>query len=350
MPRWTWILLSLLLAIAPAQAQAPHAHRAALGMGAAFSPVGELWIVALDAQGRLYAQTSRDAGRRWSAPRVLPTGGERISADGETRPKIAFGPRGQVVVSYTQPQARPHTGFIRLLRSSDGGRTFEPPVTVHEDRQPITHRFESIAFDARGTLHTVWIDKRDLEANRAAREAGGGESYRGAAIYRNESVDGGRSFGPDTKVADHTCECCRIALAPHPRGGVVAMWRHVFEPNERDHAFAWLGRSSEPVRATWDRWRLDGCPHHGPGLAAAAGGGWHAVWFGERDAQARVRYGRLGPDGAPQGEAVALPDDGAEHADVASTGRHVAIAWRSFDGRPPAGAPGSRATGAPATR
>ena len=74
----------------------------------------------------------------------------------------------------------------------------------------ITHRFESLALDAQGALHTVWIDKRDLEA---APRVGNKLAYRGAAIYRNVSLDGGATFGPDTKVADHSCECCRIALA-----------------------------------------------------------------------------------------------------------------------------------------
>jgi hypothetical protein len=269
---------------------------------------------------------SADDGRSWSAPRALAAD-ERISADGENRPKIAFGPGGVVVISYTQPLAKPYTGAIRMLRSTDGGAHFGAPFTVHADRQLITHRFEAIGFDARGTLNVLWIDKRDLEAQ--------GRAYRGAAIYRNESADGGVHFGPDTKLADHTCECCRIALAGTPDGGLAAMWRHVFAPSERDHGFARLGRpaAAEPVRATLDHWSVNGCPHHGPGLATAAGGGFHAVWFGQRDGEMRVRYGRLSDDGHPTGAAQVLPDEAAEHADVISAGPRVAIVWRSFDGR-----------------
>jgi hypothetical protein len=106
----------------------------------------------------------------------------------------------------------------------------------------------------------------------------------------------------------------------------------VFAPNERDHAFAPVQGSAEPVRATYDRWKLDACPHHGPGLAPAQGGSYHAVWFGDKAGVAAVRYGRLAANGAPIGRPVALPDPGAEHADVQSAGAHVVIAWRSFDG------------------
>jgi hypothetical protein len=56
------------------------------------------------------------------------------------------------------------------------------------------------------------------------------------------------------------------------------------------------------------------------------------VWFGERGGVAAVRYGRLGADGVPAGEARVLPDPSAEHADVVAAGRRVVVAWRSFDG------------------
>lgn len=320
------------------KARAAPRVRSALGVGAAIAPNGELWLVGLNQDGRLFTQSSKDLGVNWNAPRLLDIGNDKVSADGENRPKIAFGPERRVVISYTQPLAKPNTGEIRLLHSGDGGNSFSAPVTVHRDRQVITHRFESLAFDRNGVLHVVWIDKRDLvHAMRTAGESpdkrGKSSAYAGAAIYRNESHDGGRSFGPDIKVADHSCECCRIALTPAPAGGVAAMWRHVFEPNIRDHAFAVLGEEAKaPVRASVDGWKLDACPHHGPGLAPAVQGGYHAVWFGEKAGRVAVRYGRLAADGTPQGVAQELPDPRAEHADVTTFGRQVAIAWRSYDG------------------
>lgn len=314
--------------------------RPELGTSVAFAPDGALWLVGLNAEKQLFVQSAPAlAGAlapRWGPPRVLDTAGEVISADGENRPKLAFGPKGTVVISYTQPRAKPYTGWIRMLRSVDGGQSFSAPFTVHADRQEVTHRFDAIAFDAQGVLHTVWIDKRDLEH---APKAGKKSSYRGAAIYRNESRDGGASFGPDIKVADHSCECCRIALAVGADGVMRALWRHVFEPNVRDHGLAVLapGHEGSVVRATFDDWRIDGCPHHGPGLTLAADGGFHAVWFGIRkegaEDVAAVRYARLNPDGSARSETVlALPDEGAEHADVLAAGARVAVVWRSVEG------------------
>ena len=114
------------------------------------------------------------------------------------------------------------------------------------------------------------------------------------------------------------------------------MWRHVFEPNERDHALARLkpdGKVDSVQRATFDRWKVDGCPHHGPSLVVDAKGVRHAVWFNQKDGAGRVFYGRLipGPEIQVEGQrAVGGPR--AAHADMAAAGGRLAIAWKEFDG------------------
>lgn len=318
-------------------ARATSARKAVgLSVGAAFSPAGELWIVGLDEQSRMFVQSTPDAGKTWSARRTLDARGDAISADGENRPKIAFGRNGVVVVTYTKPLSKPYTGDIRMLRSTDAGKTFSAPFTVHDDRQLITHRFESVKFDRNGDLYVLWVDKRDAEL---ARQRGGGrrDAYDGAAIYGKVSRDGGVTFEPDMKLADHSCECCRIAIVERVDSPeLVALWRHVFPNNIRDHAFAALsnlGRERPPQRASRDEWELGACPHHGPGLANAADGGYHMVWFGQRNGVANVHYGRLDSMGTPVGVVRDLPDEMAEHADVVSAGRKVAVVWRSFDGK-----------------
>lgn len=325
---------ALLLSAAVFLAHAQHAGhgKPQLAAGAAYAPDGTLWVTGVH-HGRLFVQRRSDDGR-WEERRLLEINGETVATTGDNRPKLAFGPRGQVVLSYTRPLGKPYTGEIRMLRSDDGGRTFSAPFTVHQDRQVITHRFETIVFDARGDLYTFWIDKRDAERAWAA-NGGDTSAYDGAAIYYNVSADGGKTFGADTKLADYSCECCRIAVAAEPGQGVAVLWRHVFAGSVRDHAFAKVGTGAAPAlqRASFDGWVVKACPHHGPGFAPAADGGYHAVWFGERDARQRARYARLGRDGSPQGKVLELPDERADHADVAVAGERVAIVWRSFDGK-----------------
>ncbi len=311
---------------------ATSSKRPSLSTGVAFSPDGRLWVLGLNEKGQLFLQHQEFPGSpEFSAPRLLDTGDDEVSADGENRPKIAFGPNAWVVISYTQPLSLPYSGQIRMLRSDDGGQHFSPPFTVHDDRQIITHRFESIAFDGAGHLTTLWIDKRDQPAK------GTGLPYVGAAIYKKVSIDGGRSFGPDQKLADHSCECCRIAITANKQGQLFAVWRHVFGTQTRDHAFMSLSTPRPPLtRATYDQWEIQACPHHGPGLAAAEPTsslpeGFHMVWFGVRKQKGAVRYARLNAQGQPIEKTVRqLPDVHAEHADVLAHKNTVVVAWRSY--------------------
>ena len=328
----TLVMLLLAAGLAPAQHAGHHpagAARVALGASVAFDARGVLWAVNTG-DNQVLLRRSADAGASWSAPRPVNAVPEGIGAEGDARPKIALGPRGEIYVTWTKPLAKPYTGDIRFARSLDGGNTFSAPVTVHTDRQEITHRFDALTVARDGKLFIAWIDKRDMAA------LGKGGQYRGAAVYYAVSDDQGASFRGDFKLADHCCECCRIAMLPRDDGSVLALWRHVFEPNVRDHAVGVMhadGRASATRRVTFDTWAVDVCPHHGPSFAADAKGRLHAVWFTQGAKREGVFYGRLRTDGEPGVDALRrVGGEAAEHADIAAAGSRVVVVWKEFDG------------------
>lgn len=326
-------MVSLVLPLAGGESGHGHvgpgmgAGQSELGAGAAFDGQGVLWAVH-KVSGHIAVRRSGDLGRSWANPVLVTAAPEPTDAGGDSRPKIATGPGGELYLTWTRPLSRPYTGEVRFSRSIDGGRTFSAPVVVHRDRQEITHRFDALAVGVGGRIFVAWVDRRDGVAA-AAR----GEPYRGAAIYFAVSEDRGATFRGDFKVADHSCECCRIALVARPDGTVAAFWRHIFEPNIRDHAVATLlpdGTVAGMRRATFDDWRIDACPHHGPGLGEEDGGPLHAVWFSAAPGGGGVFYGRLregGIDGLRR-----VGGETAEHADLAVAGRRVGVAWKEFDG------------------
>lgn len=325
----------------PARAAAGHSHgtgasRASqeLGTAAAFDRNGGLWAVTKETDNGdqyLVLQRSTDMGETWSAPRRIQKTPEPIAARGEARPHIAFGSQGEIYISYTSTVARPHIGDIRFVRSVDGGQTFSAPVTVHADRTFTVHSFESMAVDPEGRIYIAWIDGRDAEQAKKRQER-----YAGSAVYYAVSSDRGATFKGDYKVADHSCECCRIGLALGPQGRPVAFWRHVFAPNIRDHALAELSPAGEvppPIRASFDDWRIDACPHHGPSLAYAPDGTRHQVWFNGKEGDGGgVQYSATKADGTAA-RPVPLGTAQAAHADIAVLGSQVAIVWKQFDGQ-----------------
>ena len=334
------IFLSLLLCV-PVFAQmshTQHAPKTELGISIAVDSDGLWWNVhkennpdktsnANDAF--LVIQTSKDAGQTWSDSIRILQNPEPISADGENRPKIAFGNQHQIYISYTKPLAKPYTGEIRFVHSADGGKTFSTPITVHHNQDLITHRFESMVIDKLGRIFIAWIDKRDAEAAKQAQQ-----KYSGAAIYYAVSNDSGKTFSADYKLADHSCECCRIALSLNNQGNPIALWRHVFDVNSRDHAFAQLsstGLANVIERATFDNWHIDACPHQGPAMAMGKDDIRYQTWFNVRGEEGGLFYAAINPNGKII-QTFTLGSAQAAHADVAVVDNNIGIVWKDFDG------------------
>lgn len=303
-----------------------------LGTGATFDKEGRLWVVTKETENAdqyVVLRSSPDMGKTWTAPvRILATP-EPVAASGEARPHIAFGNKGEIYITYTSTVARPHIGNIRFVRSLDDGKTFSTPVTVHANRDHTVHSFESMVVDGDGRITIAWIDGRDaLQAKQR------NEKYAGSALYYAVSHDRGETFAGDYKVADHTCECCRIGLSLNPDGVPVAAWRHIFAPNIRDHALAELGPKgvvSDITRVTFDDWQVDACPHHGPSIAYSQDGKRHQVWFNGKEG---AGSGALYAAGAAGKLSVPTPIGNGQgsHPDVIARKRQVAIVWKEFDG------------------
>lgn len=311
-------------------ATAQHAPaRAPLAASAAFDQAGRLWLATVK-DGHVLISRSDDLGKTFRPAVTVNAETEVIAAEGEARPKIAFGPNGALYVSYTQSLDKPYTGHIRFSRSLDGGKSFSIPITVNDNLDVITHRFDSMAVNNRGEIYLVWLDKRDQQAAMQNKQA-----YAGAAIYSAVSKDGGQSFSANRKLADHSCECCRIALAMDTDGVPVAAWRHVYGKNVRDHAIARLDANATPLRISHDDWEVDACPHHGPALSVGTDGSYHAAWFTNGKNRQGLFYARSTDKGAHFSTPLNFGNEDAQtaHPYVLSTGKSVYLAWKEFDGK-----------------
>lgn len=328
----TGVFLSLSLLVS---AQEQHcAETISLACGNAPSAVfdhdGKLWV-AFEQGEQIYVTSSDDLGASFSKPVVVNTTPEPIYAKGENRPKLAFGSRGEVLVSWTRKMPARFTGDIRFTRSLDGGKTFSQPYTVNDDGLQTSHRFDALYVTASGKIFLTWLDKRDQVRHRAQ-----GQGYHGAALYYAVSENGGESFSSNIKVADHSCECCRIAIDGYSRDEVAVMWRHIYDGTTRDHAIAILGTEgySTPVRSTIDDWQINACPHHGPDIALSDNGeSYHMVWFSSGNLHKGLYYDRFAlEDGKPNEPLSVDSRPGAGHPQVAVVDSAVFLLWKYFDG------------------
>lgn len=306
----------------------PH-HAPAKGMRTptvAFDEQSRLWRVWTD-EGHVLVSVSTDRGASWRAPMRVTRQPETIDANGESRPKIAIGPRGEVYVSWTRSGSKPYTGDIRFSRSLDGGKTFSAPRTINDDAVETGHRFDALSVGPDGTVHIAWIDKRDRDRAEAAKQP-----YEGAALYHTFSRDRGATFAANRKVKDNVCECCRVASSFDSDGSLIYVWRDIIGESIRDHAMVRLspnGTVGRVQRATSDGWKINGCPHHGPHVATASNGVMHVVWYtGVGPEGGGTFYQRLNRDGSRLGAPRRLTPAIKAHAVVHVRGSRVILAWK----------------------
>ncbi|HEX8358704.1 MAG TPA: sialidase family protein, partial [Longimicrobium sp.] len=268
--------------------------------------------------------------------------------------QVAVGPEGTVYVLWQNSREVPGRRFpasdLRLARSTDGGRTFAPAVTVNDDAGglPSSHTFHDLRVAADGAVYVSWLDSRRRDTYRAAHPrparahkghgGHGGEPEDPATpqgeIRVSRSTDGARTFGPEWVVDADVCPCCRTSLALGPDGSVYVAWRKVFAGDVRDVVVARMapgGRAfGAPVRVHADGWVFPGCPHAGPSVAVDEGGRVHVAWYTGREGRQGLWYARSDDAARSFGAPAAVLAGGwvpPSRASLAASGGEVWVAW-----------------------
>ena len=312
-----------------ASAHEGHDHGPPLAVSVALDAHGQIWRASVKDGFVLVDKALALSPLVFSEQTKLNQQAQKIGTDGDARPKIAIAKNDNVYVTWTQALPTPYSGYIWFSRSIDGGKTFSPPMIVHQDRAEITHRFDALAVSPSGRIYVAWVDKRDLIAAKKTQKL-----YDGAAIYYAVSDDSGASFSAEHKVADSSCECCRIAMIANEQGEAVMMWRHLFDAGVRDHAIAKVSLSdanSKIHRASFGNWKIDACPHHGPAIAKGGDWGYHMAWFDGGD-KAGLFYGRMDGEAWVSSPAKRFGDTNqqAGHPALLSDGDQVWLAWKEM--------------------
>jgi len=178
-----------------------------------------------------------------------------------------------------------------------------------------------------GTIYVIWLDGRDKKSNKPGT----------TSVYLARSVNKGKSFEKNIKIAGDICPCCRTALAFGDNGEIFASWRHVYDDNERvivvatslDDGKTW----SKPVKVSETGWKINGCAHSGPAMKYV-GGKLFISWYTGKNDKASLKFA-YSPD---NGKSFQVTKDingpvlDANHPDIVVIGKE---AWVIFQGRDP---------------
>jgi hypothetical protein len=220
---------------------------------------------------------------RFDAPVELADREHPFAAFDEDPPKAAIDDQGQIAVAWmTRPASREEGSVIAVARPNlerDGGVA----ITRIEGAHPAGFLLcESIQYDDDGGLLAVWIDAGPPE------QSAGEEGVLQCATATSQGA-----FETVTTLADSVCACCRTSVAWLGPDTYALAWRGVGAGNARDVRFGVLREtgvdgSGVPAlapdsRATVrdDRWVIEGCPSHGPVVAAAGEKAAYVAWYTE---------------------------------------------------------------------
>ena len=275
------IIHLLLLCTLPAFAQTHQHGTTATGDGQ-FNPFvvadqrGGFYLVYIERSNNISNVLLRHTtdGVNFSAPvRVNDRVGD-ATVRNENPPKVSIGLKGEVYVCWANEREK-WKGNIRFARSTDGGKTFSPALTLNSDGAgaPVGHAFQSITVDKQGRIYIAWIDERNKQ-----------KEDRGAEIWLASSTDQGKTFTGDQRILTDVCECCRsnlqidaagnlyLAYRTVPRTG--AMYRDIVIARSRDG-----GKTFVPTVVSRDKWEINGCPVAGPSLSVGSTDRLTVIWF-----------------------------------------------------------------------
>jgi hypothetical protein len=234
---------------------------------------GRVWLSWLEprATGGGHAfRASTLIGANWSAPITIAEG-TNLLANWADFPSLFVATDGTMAAHWLEraPAGR-YAYFVRLRTSRDGGRTWSPMQTPHQDESATEHGFVSF-FDAPGGgVGLVWLDGRQMSGGHTAGH--GSMSLRSTLIRRGEP-------GDDVAVDSRVCECCQTSAA---RAGdaVLVVYRDRSDKEIRDTSVVRLvdGEWSEPATVHADGWEITSCPVNGP-VVAASGNAAAVAWF-----------------------------------------------------------------------
>jgi hypothetical protein len=203
----------------------------------------------------------------------------------------------------------------------------------------------SVALDASGTAHTVWLDGRNAGPKPAAAPSAPGMSHNHAEPMRQDifyaatHADGTRT---EAMVATGVCFCCKTSVAVAPDGSTYVAWRHVYPTNLRDMAVARSIDGSSfaaPVRVSEDGWEIASCPEDGPSIVVDAANVVHIAWptiIAPGSTQKGIFYSYSIDHGRTFAPRVRIDDRAGvtlgAHPQLTLAGNAVAVTWEEHSG------------------
>jgi hypothetical protein len=134
-------------------------------------------------------------------------------------PTIAVAPDQTVFVGWTARAnlGSGHATDLYLSASKDHGKTFGEATKVNDDTKPGVHGMHSLTVGNDGRIYMAWLDERNITPmvmkEKKTDKNSGRHMESNREVFVASSIDGGRTFTANQRVATEACPCCKTSLA-----------------------------------------------------------------------------------------------------------------------------------------
>ncbi len=234
----------------------------------------------VDSSYAIRLATYRDG--RWDSTRTVSSG-RPYFVNWADFPSVTQLGNGQLAAHWLEREGSSSYAYgVRVVQSSDDGRSWNAPVTPHTDGLLVEHGFVSLWPQGPNQLGLAWLDGRKSAIPDSAREM----------TVRTAVVRPDGSLSREAVLDARACDCCQTASAMTSTGRVV-VYRDRSDKDIRDIAIVreLVSGWSPPALVHADDWHYEGCPVNGPSVAAS-GQNVAVAWFTAAHDTSRVLLAR----------------------------------------------------------
>jgi hypothetical protein len=109
-------------------------------------------------------------------------------------PRIDVSAEAVLVVFNSNPAAAEDGADVYIVRSTDRGATWTPPLRLNNDRSSADQFFPDVAVTQNGEVRVIWYDTRNSRSITDVM----------IDVYSAMSRDGGKTFGPNERITDQS--------------------------------------------------------------------------------------------------------------------------------------------------
>jgi len=246
---------------------------------------GSVYLSWIEKKGKeLALKFSSYRNENWSAP-VTIASGVNWFVNWADYPVISADEKGNIMAHYLEKSdTAKFTYDIKIISSSDSGKTWGNAKTIHDDKKLAEHGFVSI-IPYEDNFFISWLDGRKTAIEETV---GSHEGHHGEMTVRGAVINKSGIKINDWELDGRVCDCCQTSAAITDNGPVVVYRDRSFD-EVRDMSIVRFvdGTWTKPENIFPDNWKIAGCPVNGP-RTDAIGNNLVISWFSMAENNGKV--------------------------------------------------------------